>query len=113
MTATMTPPWPLESSDGDWWALDGMLTRHEAALDLHHSWLDWWVADQVGCDDDDQPVGWVAALRAFLTNLGRGYLRPYDPTIDTDEGEGGEGGWWFECNQDHPRAVPAWIWKDR
>lgn len=106
---TDAPYWPLSSEDGDWFALDGALTRHEAASEFHHNLLDWWVAERVGCDDDDQPTGKVAAMRRFLERLKRGHIRPFEP--GTDDDEFGEPGWWFNCDADHPKAVAAWVWE--
>lgn len=104
------PPFPLSSVDDNWWALDGSWSRQDAASELHYNLMDWWVCEHVWFDEDDKPIGWVSAFRHFLDRLRKGFVRPFEP--GTDDDEVGESGWWFECDPDHPKAVPAWVWTE-
>lgn len=106
----ITPPWPLSSGDGDWLALDGSLTRHQAASEIAYNLKDWWLDDYTFVDDEDNIHGWVSGYRKLLALLNRGFIRPYEPGDFDWNSESGPG-WWYESNPDHPFAVAAWIWK--
>lgn len=106
-TQTLIPPWPLSSEDGDWYALDGSLTRHQAASEIAYNLRDWYLDDHTWIDDEDNVHGWVTAYRNLLDNLKRGFIRPFEEGSWDD----GEAGYWFECGPDHPFAVAAWVWK--
>jgi hypothetical protein len=105
------PDWPLMSEDSDWFAFSADSTRHQVASDLAYNWLDWWLDEYLTYDDNDCPKGWVAGWRALLSGIRRGFIRPQSRLEDSDYYREMED-WWHECREDHPAAIPVWIWRD-
>lgn len=78
------------SEDGDWFAYPKTMTRGQAMSAVARS------ADDLGYAD------WHDTLKRFQVRAG--YVYP-------DNGGTYGTTWHFECDADHPRAIPCWIVK--
>lgn len=102
---TLAPPFPLMDEDWEWFAFDRSWTPRQVVSELVHNLIDWYLDDHTWYDDDDRLHGWIGAYRELFEAVVDGHIRPFDASLDHN----GDDGWWFQCDADHPEAVPAWI----